>query len=186
MAAYRGGQVQAFETLLGRYRNPVFNFVLRFVRERSAAEEIYQDVWLKVIERSDDFRGDAKFSTWLYAIARNQCIDHQRRMRFRRHAPLDDPDGRTQGATAPTPAHNPGPSTEELAAGGHVRDRIAQAVESLPDEQREIFLMRHLQGLAFDEIAAIVGVSPNTVKSRLRYAMERLRLALKELRDDGL
>ena len=75
LAAYRQGDTGAFETLLVRYRAPIFNFLLRSARDHGRAEELYQDVWIKVVERCGEFRGDAKFSTWLYTIARNRCIE---------------------------------------------------------------------------------------------------------------
>jgi RNA polymerase sigma-70 factor (ECF subfamily) len=185
LTAYRDGDPEAFEALLGRYRRPVFNFVLRFVRERGRAEELYQDVWLKVIERCDDFRGDAKFSTWLYTIARNLCVDHRRKMRFRAHAPLHGPNP-GPGPSGEERWVNPGPSAEEAAMAGRMGQRIAQAVQALPPEQREVFLLRQLQGLPFHEIAEIVGTPTNTVKSRMRYALERLQVALDDLREHEL
>jgi RNA polymerase sigma-70 factor (ECF subfamily) len=177
---YRGGDSAAFEALLRRYRRPLFNFILRLVRDRGRAEELYQDVWMKVVERCGDFRGDAKFSTWLYAIARNVCVDHQRRMRYRAHVSLDA----TQAGSGPAAGEriaNPGPSAEQLAMGRLLKDRIANAVQALPEDQREVFLLRQLQGLAFHEIAEVVGVPLNTVKSRMRYALERLQHALSDL-----
>jgi RNA polymerase sigma-70 factor (ECF subfamily) len=180
LTAYREGDSGAFEALLGRYRGPIFNFLLRSVRDRGRAEELYQDVWMKVIERCDEFRGDAKFSTWLYTIARNLSIDHQRKMKFRGHASLDASEPRS-GQAIGERVSNFGPSTEQLAIGGVVRERIARAVEALPEEQREVFLLRQLQGLAFREISEVVGVPANTVKSRMRYALERLRHTLSDL-----
>ena len=182
LAAYRQGDSAAFELLLGRYRGPIFNFLLRSARDRGRAEELYQDVWMKVIERCDEFRGDAKFSTWLYTIARNLCIDHQRKMKFRGHASLDAPQP-SSGQSIGELVSSFGPSTEQLAAGRLLGDRIARAVEGLPDEQREVFLLRQLQGLAFKEIAAVVGVPTNTVKSRMRYALERLQQTLSDLEE---
>ncbi len=182
LAAYRQGDTGAFETLLVRYRAPIFNFLLRSARDHGRAEELYQDVWIKVVERCGEFRGDAKFSTWLYTIARNRCIDHQRKMKFRDHASLDAP----QSGSGPPVGERVasfGPSTEQLASGQQLRERLAQAVEGLPDEQREVFLLRQLQGLAFKEIAEVVGASPNTVKSRMRYALERLRQLLGDLKE---
>ena len=182
LAAYREGDSQAFETLLIRYRGPIFNFLLRSARDRGRAEELYQDVWMKVIERCDDFRGDAKFSTWLYTIARNLCIDHQRKMKFRGHASLDAPQSQSARPVGER-VSSFGPSTEQLATGGLVRERIAHAVEELPDEQREVFLLRQLQGLAFREVAEVVGAPVNTVKSRMRYALEHLQRALSDLKE---
>jgi RNA polymerase sigma-70 factor (ECF subfamily) len=153
--------------------------VLRSVRDRGRAEEIYQDVWMKVIERSGEFRGDAKFSTWLYTIARNLCIDHQRKMKFRGHTSLDAASPGADIAIRDR-VSNPGPSTEQLAAGRLIRARIVEAVQGLPQEQREVFLLRQLRGMPFSEIADVVGVPMNTVKSRMRYALERLQTALAE------
>lgn len=180
--AYAVGDVGAFESLFKRYRTPLFNFLLRRLGERGRAEELYQDTWTKVIERCDEFRGDSKFSTWLYTIARNGCIDHQRKMKFRRHASLDEvePGGahsKVEGVA------NPGPTPDQLAGGVTLRDRIGHAVAELPDDQREVFLLRQLQGLGFKEIAEVVGVPVNTVKSRMRYALERLQHGLDDLRE---
>ena len=181
LRAYRDGDSEAFKTLFGRYRGPLFNFLLRRVRDRGRAEELYQDSWTKVIERSAEFRGDSKFSTWLYTIARNACIDHQRKMKFRGHASLDEAQ---RGANQPMVERvaNPGLAPDQLALGQALRERIRIAVEELPEEQREVFLLRQLQGMGFKEVAEVVGVPVNTVKSRMRYALERLQLGLDDLR----
>src|SRR5690606_24906940 len=86
---YNDGDVAAFEQLLSRHQRPVFNFLLRSTRNVAAAEELLQEVFLRVIQRASEFRSQSKFTTWLYTIARNQCIDHSRKMKFRRHASLD-------------------------------------------------------------------------------------------------
>ncbi len=184
LRAYRDGDSEAFKTLFGRYRGPLFNFLLRRVRDRGRAEELYQDSWTKVIERSAEFRGDSKFSTWLYTIARNACIDHQRKMKFRGHASLDETQ---RGANQPMVERvaNPGLGPDQLASGQALRERIRIAVEELPEEQREVFLLRQLQGLGFKEVAEVVGVPVNTVKSRMRYALERLQLGLDDLREQA-
>ena len=182
LRAYRGGDAGAFESLFERYRTPLFNFLLRRVGDRGRAEELYQDTWTKVIERSDEFRGDAKFSTWLYTIARNGCIDHQRKMKHRRHASLDETERGTANPKVERVA-NPGPAPDQIAGGAILRDRIGEAVGELPEDQREVFLLRQLQGLGFREIAEIVGVPVNTVKSRMRYALERLQHGLDDLKE---
>ncbi len=184
LRAYRDGNSEAFKTLFRRYRGPLFNFLLRRVRDRGRAEELYQDSWTKVIERSAEFRGDSKFSTWLYTIARNACIDHQRKMKFRGHASLD---ATQRGGNQPMVERvaNPGLGPEQLASGQALGERIRIAVEALPEEQREVFLLRQLQGLGFKEVAEVVGVPVNTVKSRMRYALERLQLGLDDLREQA-
>jgi RNA polymerase sigma-70 factor (ECF subfamily) len=182
LLAYRDGDARAFKELFERYRGPLFNFLLRRVRDRSHAEELYQDIWTKVIERCDEFRGESKFSSWLYTIARNRCIDHGRRMKLRAHDSLDAPRSDSGQALVERVA-NPGPSTEGLATGATLKERIGRAVEELPEDQREVFLLRQLQGLGFREIAEIVGAPVNTVKSRMRYALERLQHELESLRE---
>jgi RNA polymerase sigma-70 factor (ECF subfamily) len=182
---FQGGDAAAFEVLLGRYERPLFNFVLRFVRDREKAADLVQEVFLRVIQRSEQFQGQSKLSTWLYSIARNLCIDHSRRMVFRRHRSLDAPlasDGEksaTLGDRVPAPT----PEADRDSIAHELQAQIAAAVEELPDDQREVFLMRQVQGLAFKDIAEIVGVSENTIKSRMRYALERLQAALEEYRD---
>lgn len=186
---FAAGEPAAFGVLLKRYQTPVYNFIARSVRDTEAASDLLQEVFTRVIQHSTDFNRSSKFSTWLYAIARNICIDHMRRMSHRRHASLD--------ATGPNGAGGDGspiapwvervaidqPAVDTSAAAGRLRSRIAQAIESLPQEQREVFLMRQLQQLPFAEIAAVVGVSENTVKSRMRYALERLQEALADFED---
>lgn len=173
--------MSAFEVLLSRYRRPLFTFLLRSVRDRGRAEEIYQDVWMRVIERADQFRGDSKFSTWLYRITRNRCIDHQRRMQFRRHASLDvvGQSGESLGERVAS-SHA---ATDQTAMRSTLQQRIGAAVEQLPDDQREVFLLRQVQGMSFQDIAATVEISVNTAKSRMRYALERLREALSDLEE---
>jgi RNA polymerase sigma-70 factor (ECF subfamily) len=182
LVAYRDGDTAAFKTLFEKYRGPLFNFLLRRVRDRERAEELYQDVWTKVIEGCGEFRGDSKVSTWLYTIARNRCIDHARRMKLRSHRTLDAP-GHDSNPPLVERIGNPGPSVDALAAGATLKERIALAVEQLPDDQQEVFLLRQLQGLGFREIAEIVNVPVNTVKSRMRYALERLQQQLGDLRE---
>ena len=182
---FQRGDAAAFEVLLSRYERPIFNFVLRSVRDRDRAAELTQDVFLRVIQRSEQFQGQSKLSTWIYSIARNLCIDHGRRMVFRRHrsldAPVVDDGGKSATLGERVPAETPGADRDSI--GRELQARIAEAVEELPEEQREVFLMRQVQGLPFKEIADLVGASENTVKSRMRYALERLQAALEEYRD---
>lgn len=185
LTRFQEGDAEAFRVLLVRYRRPVYNFVLRTVREPETAEDLTQDVFIRVIRRGSDFQQQSKFSTWMYTIARNLCIDHLRKMRHRRHASLDAPVSGDDGA-APLneriALHDP--SVDRKAAGNDMRERIAAAVEGLPEEQREVFLLRQVQGMPFGEIARVTGTPENTVKSRMRYALERLQEALADFRDD--
>ena len=182
---FNDGESRAFEILLQRYRRPLYNFVLRSVRNQDRADELIQDVFLKIVQKSSDFKGNSKFSTWMYTIARNLCIDNSRKMVFRRHRSLDAP-MRSDGEEGPSlldrvASDDPGVHRDAIAQD--LRLKIAEAVEELPDDQREVFLMRQLQGMPFKAIADIVGVPENTVKSRMRYALERLQRALCEYED---
>ncbi len=178
------GDADAFETLVRRFERPLFNFILRSVRDSDRSEELLQEVFLRVIQRAGEFQGGSKVSTWIYTIARNLCIDTSRKMVFRRHRSLDAPSGDDpEGPTMMDRVVAATPLADREVIGGDLKERIARAVEELPDEQREVFLMRELQDLAFKEIAEIVGVPENTVKSRMRYALERLQRALAEYED---
>ncbi|HLK89544.1 MAG TPA: RNA polymerase sigma factor [Polyangia bacterium] len=197
LAAYRGGDVRAFEKLLARYEKPIWSFLRRFVRDAEAAEDLLQEVFLRVVRDAQDatatvgWKGDAKFSTWLYTIARNLCIDRARRTAVRGAASIDAA-GRGDAeaeAQAPAPLHEriaaPGPATDAVVAGRQAAQRIDRAVAQLPDDQREVFLMREVMEMPFAEIASAVGASEPTVKSRMRYALEKLRAALADLGDAG-
>ncbi len=178
---YLAGDEAAFAILLQRYERPLFNFILRFVRRRELAEELFQDAFLRVIERAHEFRGQSKFSTWLYTIARNLSVDALRKLQFRNHASLDAEPRDGAPLIDRTRAHLPGP--ERAALGHQLRARLEVAIAELPAEQREVFVMREYGDLPFSEIASVTGVSENTAKSRMRYALERLRAALQEYED---
>lgn len=183
---FHAGEAEAFAALLGRYQRPIYNFLLRSVRDDRAAEDLTQEAFLRVIQGSREFNRNAKFSTWLYTIARHLCIDHSRRMKHRRHASLDGTGPDTEdgpGARLVERVAHDAPSVDRRADSEQMRERIGHAVEGLPDEQREVFLLRHVQNLPFADIAEICGVPENTVKSRMRYALERLQAALADYQE---
>jgi RNA polymerase sigma-70 factor (ECF subfamily) len=183
LQAYRAGDVRAFERLVGRYEKPIWNFIRRFVGDAATAEDLLQEVFLRVVKSSDEWRGAAKFSTWLYTIARNLTVDHARRSVHRKAASLDAE--RNVGGDSPTTLYDrlaaPDRKADELASDRETKRRIDEAVAALPADQREVFLMREVMEMPFAEIAAAVGASEPTVKSRMRYALEKLRAALVEL-----
>ncbi len=188
MLAFRAGDVRAFETLVHRHREPVFNFILRFTGHRARAEDVLQETWLKVVRSAPEYETRAKFTTWLYTIARNLCVDSARKESYRQTASLDAPsaggemdEGRELGATLA----DEGPSPERGAYNVRVRPLLERALAGLPEEQREVFVLREYNGIPFKEIAEVTGVSENTVKSRMRYALEGLRRRLGELGVDG-
>jgi RNA polymerase sigma-70 factor (ECF subfamily) len=178
------GDAEAFERLVRRFERPLFNFILRSVRDPDRSEELLQEVFLKVVQRAHEFQGSSKVSTWIYTIARNLCIDTSRKMVFRRHRSLDAPSGDDpDGPSMLDRVAGESPQADREVIGTDIKARITQAVEELPEEQREVFLMRELHDMAFKEIADVVGVPENTVKSRMRYALERLQRALAEYED---
>jgi RNA polymerase sigma-70 factor (ECF subfamily) len=186
MLRYQRGDVRAFELLLSRHRRPVFNFILRYVGEPSHAEDLLQEVFLRVIKSADAYEKQAKFTTWLYTIARNLCVDAARRGKHRRAYSLDTPmdhDEGKDGATLLDVVSDGSPATDRKVIGKELHGKLQAAIAKLPDEQREIFLMREFLDMPFKEIADVVGCPENTVKSRMRYALEKLREDLEEYAD---
>ena len=181
---FRTGEARAFEELMRRHRTGLYNFILRSVRQRETAEEILQDTWLRIVQGAGEFQRASKFSTWAYTVALNLCIDHARKAALRKHPSLDQgardsDDGPSLGETVKDTRAHP----DRDAVGRELQVRLSDAIASLPADQKEVFLLREYSDLAFKEIAAIVGAPENTVKSRMRYALERLQEALAEYED---
>jgi RNA polymerase sigma-70 factor, ECF subfamily len=184
MLRYQQGDRSAFAALVRRHQRPLFNFALRQVRLPSVAEDVVQETFVRVVQNAADFKHEARFTTWVYTITRNLCIDHLRKRALRKHPSLDERRGEEgEGPTLGEQTADPRASVEREATGTELKERIARAVDKLPDDQREVFLMRELSNLPFKEIAEITGVPENTVKSRMRYALERLQEALEEYED---
>jgi RNA polymerase sigma-70 factor (ECF subfamily) len=165
MVAYRGGDDGAFETLYRRHRARLFRFVLRSIRSRAAAEELYQEVWMRVIEARASYVPKARFTTWLYTIAHNRMVDHWRRAGLSLVS-LEDQD-------VPIATADPARQME----GREALARFAAALESLPPAQREAFFLHEEAGLSVAEIAAATGSNEEAAKSRLRYALAKLKAA---------
>ncbi len=188
MRRFASGDATAMELLVSRHGGSVYAFVRRFLGAAPLADDVYQDVWLKVIRNADRFEGRSRFSTWLFQVTRNVCMDHLRARRRRRDPVSLEHDGASaKEAQADSQESTPlrdrladdAPGTHDLAAAREELSAVEVALASLPDEQREVFLLREKTEHTFDEIARIVGISPNTAKSRMRYALENLRRALK-------
>ena len=171
MLAYGAGDVGAFQTLYSRHRGPLFRHLARQLRDAPLAEELFQDIWQRVITARQRYRPDAKFGTWLYQIAHNRVTDHWRGKQHRPDAPGDADE---------LAARVPDPQTPERQLSAfEERRRLQRALEELPDDQREVVLLRLEQELSLEEIGEITGVGRETVKSRLRYAMDKLRARLR-------
>jgi RNA polymerase sigma-70 factor (ECF subfamily) len=182
MHAYREGDTRAFEALLARHERKVWGFLRRSVGDAALAEDLLQEVFLRVVR--SEWKGESKFTTWVFAIARNLCIDHARRAVHRDARSLDAPTRPDDeaGETLHDRLATQDRDAEGLTSDGQVRVRVEAAVAALPPDQREVFLLREVMDMPFAEIAVVVGAPEPTVKSRMRYALERLREALDDLR----
>jgi RNA polymerase sigma-70 factor (ECF subfamily) len=170
MLRYRDGDVAAFEILYRRHNDSLYRYLLRLCQHRDTAEDVFQDAWSKIVKSRESYRPTARFTTFLFRVAHNCFIDHTRRNK--RHAATSDVEPDRQ------PSSDDLPETEverQLA-----RQRLDAALDELPDEQRDVFLLREEAGLSLDEIAAVTDVNRETAKSRLRYAVKKLRAAIDE------
>jgi RNA polymerase sigma factor (sigma-70 family) len=166
MLAYGDGDAGAFDTLYARHRGALFRYVLRGVKARAVAEELYQEIWILVIEARKRYKPSARFTTWLYTIAHNRLVDHWRRKELA-VVPADE---EQQPASA---ADDPARQLE----GREALARFAKALGDLPHQQREAFLLHEEAELTALEIAAVTNSEPEAVKSRLRYAYAKLKAA---------
>jgi len=172
MLAYARGDAGAFETLYAKHKGPLYRYVLRSVKGRGEAEELFQDVWTRVIEAAARYTPQAKFTTWLYTIAHNRLVDHWR-SRGLAVVSLDDED-----VDAPDPPAPPSAEPHRIAEARATLDRLSAALAALPLAQREAFLLHHEGELTVAQIAAATGTNEEAAKSRLRYAMNKLREAV--------
>lgn len=170
MLRYCDGDVGAFETLYRRHNDALYRYLLRLSRQPATAEDVFQEVWSKIVRARSSYRPTARFTTFLYRVAHNCFIDHVRRNK--RHAQVADVEPDTQ----PDPADLPETETERSLA----RRRLNAALLELPEEQRDVFLLREEAGLSLDQIAAVTDTNRETAKSRLRYAVSKLRAAVDE------
>jgi RNA polymerase sigma-70 factor, ECF subfamily len=180
MLAYAAGDAAAFDALYARHKGSVYRYLLRHCGNAGLADELFQDVWMSVIRARATYAPTAKFTTWLYRIAHNRLIDH---WRANGHVELvtaaadgdcdDDPLAAIPGARGDEP--------EVRAGSREIGARLAAALATLPPAQREAFLLHQEAGLELAEIAALTGAGVETVKSRIRYALVKLRETLGDL-----
>lgn len=175
MLKYRAGDVAAFELLYRRHKAPLYRYLVRHTADREAGNDLFQEVWSRVIASRDRYEPRARFAGFLYRIAHNAVADYYRR-RKRRHEErsnsLDDLTDTLHDADCAGP--------EGIAQGAEAAAALRRAIAALPAEQRDVFLLYEETGLALDDIARITAVGAETVKSRLRYALAKLRRRLGE------
>lgn len=170
MLAYRDGSVAAFDQLYRRHKAPLYRYLVRQCRDSAAAEELFQDIWTNLIRARASYTVTARFATYLYRLAHNRLIDHYRRQAPAALISFDD----DEGAAAEVPA----PRQTEPAVAFEAKEqaaRLLELVQALPAAQREAFVLQHEAGMTIEEIAEATGVAHETAKSRLRYAMAKLR-----------
>jgi RNA polymerase sigma-70 factor (ECF subfamily) len=174
MLRYAAGDARAFDELYGHHRGAIWRFIRRSVGSAEATDDVFQECWSRVIAHRESYRPEARFATWLYRIAHNCCMDHWRRSGRRGARELAD----DEAILAAADEADPGPLDSALA--GEARERLVAALERLPAEQRSAFLLYVEGGLSVTEIGEATGVNAETAKSRLRYAANRLKQALRD------
>ncbi|MCH8019230.1 sigma-70 family RNA polymerase sigma factor [candidate division KSB1 bacterium] len=171
------GDVNAFNTLVWRWEKSVYNFILRYIGDREESQDICQKTFIRVYRKLNRLRDTEKFSTWLYQIAINICRDEIKSRSRRKTYSLDHLQENSNGAQAgvlnlTTDSKS---EPEEQAHKRDVSDLIGRALQTLPEEQRVVIIMKEYQGLKFTEIADILETSVNTAKSRMYYGIAALR-----------
>ena len=177
MGLYAKNEEAAFEVLVSRYSRPLFGYLYRCLGQSDKAEDVFQEVFYEVIRARKRYRTEFKFASWLFRIGRNRAVDRLRRNGLRRMQSLDNPlnpqEEKGESEVSMVAAADPNP--EAVARGLELDRALEAALASLPPEQSEVFWLKEKSGLTLAEIADMTGVSVNTVKSRLRYALEKIR-----------
>jgi len=173
LAAARAGDARALETLLERHQAQVYRFGMKMCRDPEDAKDVLQDTLLTMARRFRDFRGASSLSTWLYTIARSFCVKKRQRSKF---APAEERSIETDAATETRQLADPADAPDEALAGKEVEQALSQAIGELEPMYREVLLLRDVEGLTAHEVAEVVGVTTQAVKSRLH----RARLSVRE------
>ena len=173
MLRFGEGETEAFEELLTRYEKRVLCFIRRYVGHEETAADLMQETFIRVIRAADRYKPTAAFSTWILKIARNLCTDAARKKKAYKHrVPFEDSNEHLAEKVSGFSA------TDGPTLNHEIRAKLEHAVDGLPSKQREVFVLRQLLNMSFKEIADVVDSSENTVKSRMRYALESLRVEL--------
>jgi RNA polymerase sigma-70 factor (ECF subfamily) len=172
VAAFQGGDVAAFDTLVHRWERKIQGAIYRLLRSDDEARDVCQEAFLKAFRGLGGFRGEARFSSWLYQIALNLCRDRMRRRKTRGWVSLDE-----LGENGPT---DRGAGMLELVETRDLSRRVAVAIAALPEEQREVIIFKEYEGRTFPEIAEILDVPVSTVKTRLYRGLDQLRRRLEK------
>ncbi len=174
MLRYRNGDAHAFELLYQRHKGPLYRYILRQCGIATVAEELFQDVWMSLIRARERYSVQAKFTTYIYRMAHNRIIDYYRKQSHGIPASFEDDDCPDLDTVSGGAHHNP----EQIVSSREQIERLQETINTLPEAQREVFLLHEEGGLGINEIAEVINVNPETAKSRLRYAVKKLRTAI--------
>jgi RNA polymerase sigma-70 factor, ECF subfamily len=175
MLRYRDGDVRAFEVLYQRHKGALYRYLQRQCKSPEAANDLFQEVWSKVIASRERYEPRAQFNTFLFRIAHNCAVDYFRRAGRRQESPAQDPDELAEQIPG-APHERP----EAVLSHAQLLADFRQALDRLPPEQRDVFVLYEESGLSLEDIGRITGVAMETAKSRLRYALTKLRGALRQ------
>jgi RNA polymerase sigma-70 factor (ECF subfamily) len=182
VAQLRRGDLDALSSLVTCYQNRLYRYLLRVVRQPAEAEDLFQTTWIRVAERIGQYDPNRSFEAWLFTLARNLAIDHLRRIRPESlDEPLGDSDG---GETGASRLRSSEPGAYERVASQERSSRIGESLDALPVVQREVLTLRFEEEMKLEEIAEVLNVPLSTVKTRLRRALDRLRVTM-EVRFPG-
>lgn len=173
MLTYCDGDTAAFESLYNRHKGGIYRYLKRQCNNEAIAEELFQDVWMKIINARQTYKATAKFTTWIYHIAHNRLIDHYRK-NSRIPASYDDEESEN------IEDHCSADPVTEINRARQAK-KLLNCISQLPEAQRESFLLKEETGLSLMEIANVAGTSRETIKSRIRYALNALRRCLQRL-----
>ncbi len=180
MLRYANGDMDAFDDLFQRHKQSVYAFIHQFLKQSDFSDDLFQEVFLRIIRHRERYRPTAKFSTWLFTIARSVCIDAIRKGGQANVISLfPDSESRDGISTIQSlTAHEKNP--REATAQREIQTVVREIMRALPEKQREILLLREKTELTFEEIGRVLGCSANTAKSRMHYALLALRKGLQE------
>lgn len=175
--AYIKGDHSAIEVLINRHRSKVYTYILLTIKNQQLAEDLFQETFIKVIQslRSGKYKDNGKFLSWVIRIAHNLVIDHFRKEKQMNAISNDDSEVDLFNSKKLSDSN-----IEELIIDGQIKSEIRKLINELPDDQREVVLLRHYGGLSFKEIADQTDVSINTALGRMRYALINLRKLIQE------
>jgi len=171
------GEQSCFEQLIQRHKNKVFSYISLYIRDQALAEDLFQDTFLKVIQsvKSGKYYDNGKFISWVMRIAHNLIIDHFRRVKQLNTVSNDDYESDLFNSKKLAEAN-----IEDHMIKRQIQKDIRKLISQLPDDQREVVILRHYSGLSFKEIADITDVSINTALGRMRYALINMRKMMEE------